>query len=176
MASNHLCLFVDGCLSVYGPYRFTCLGPAHGSTDNPCYRQLFFNKIQSTPKTLFLKSRFFDNTHPILPNPTFLKKHLHNSQHALLHWKKVCRRELVDFLSSLGSTDYVRSGTPHISKLDHCLLDYCTHPTVAIKCAVGSPKLSRVEGAVGVSCFGLRMDADNRLSHSILVRIHIGIC
>ena len=76
----------------------------------------------------------------------------------------------------LRSTDCVDSGAPHVHKLDHSLLDYHALPTVAIGCAVGVPRLSKVEVAVGVGYFDLRIDPSNRLSHSVLVRIHIDIC
>ena len=83
---------------------------------------------------------------------------------------------MVGFLSPLRRTDCIRSGALLCFKLDHSLLHYHALPTVAIKSAVGLPRLSKVEVAVGVGCFDLRIDANNRLSHSVLVRIHIDTC
>lgn len=134
------------------------------------FDRVFFN-IQSTPKTLFLKSTFFANTHP-----TLLKGYLYNPQDARQHWKKNYHRELVGFLSLLRSTDCVDSGAPLVHKLDHSLLHYPTLPTVAIECAVGVPRFSKVEVAVGIGYFDLRIDPSNMLSHSVLVRIHIDSC
>ena len=79
------------------------------------------------------------------------------------------------FLSPLDSINYIRPDILLMFELGDSLRDHYALSTVAIKCIPGPSNVSKLEVAMGVGCFGLCMDSDNRLSHSVLVRIHIGI-
>ena len=94
------------------------------------------------------------------------------------------------FLSPLCRTDCTRSGAPLGLNLDHSgrlveagagaqfdswlLYDYAIS-TMAVICTLRSLDFLNVDAAVGVGCFDLRIDCNNRLSHSALVRIHTDI-
>ena len=94
------------------------------------------------------------------------------------------------FLSPLCRTDCTRSGAPLGLNLDHSgrlveagagaqfdswlLYDYAIS-TMAVICTLRSLDFPNVDAAVGVGCFDLRIDCNNRLSHSALVRIHTDI-